>query len=115
MSTIARVFSAQPDILGASLVSIETDISRGLHSFSVVGLAGKSVEEARDRIASAVKHSGFQSPKAKNHKIIVSLAPADLKKEGPLFDVPMALAYLVAAEEIHFDTKGKKQKRNFNR
>lgn len=107
MSTIARVFSAQPDILGASLVSIETDISRGLHSFSVVGLAGKSVEEARDRIASAVKHSGFASPKSKNHKIIVSLAPADLKKEGPLFDVPMALAYLVAAEEIRFESQTK--------
>lgn len=107
MSAIARVFSAQPNIQGAHVVTLEIDISRGLHSFSVVGLPGKAVEEARDRIAAAIKHSGFQSPKSKNQKVTVSLAPADLKKEGPLFDVPMALAYLVAAEEMHFDTTQK--------
>ncbi len=107
MSAIARVIAAQPDILGATCVSVETDLSRGLHAFSVVGLAGKAVEEARDRLASAIKHSGFQSPKSKNHKVVMSLAPADLKKEGPLFDVPMALSYLLAAEEIRFDTSTK--------
>jgi len=107
MSAIARVFAAQPDILGATCVSVETDLSRGLHAFSVVGLAGKAVEEARDRLAAAIKHSGFQSPKSKNHKVVMSLAPADLKKEGPLFDVPMALSYLIAAEEIRFDTEDK--------
>jgi len=107
MSAIARVFAAQPDILGATCVSVETDLSRGLHAFSVVGLAGKAVEEARDRLASAIKHSGFQSPKSHNHKVVMSLAPADLKKEGPLFDVPMALSYLIAAEEIRFDTATK--------
>lgn len=105
--SIARVFSAQPDILGATIVAVETDISRGLHSFSVVGLPGKAVEEARDRVAAAIRHSGFPSPKSKNHKIIISLAPSDLKKEGPLFDVPMALGYLLAAEEIRFDAKEK--------
>jgi len=104
---IARVFSAQPELLRAHTVTIEADLSRGLHSFSVVGLAGKAVEEARDRLSSAIKHSGFDSPKSKNHKIVISLAPADLKKEGTLFDVPMALAYLVAAKEIKFDAKGK--------
>jgi magnesium chelatase family protein len=107
MSNVARIFSAQPDILGATLVAVETDVSRGLHSFSVVGLPGKAIEEARDRIAAAVRHSGFASPKSKNHKIVISLAPADLKKEGPLFDVPMALGYLCAAEEIHVNPEGK--------
>ena len=105
--TIARVFSAQPDLLGARIVSLETDISRGLHAFSIVGLAGKAIEEARDRVASAIKHSGFSSPKSKNHKIIISLAPADLKKEGPLFDLPIALGYLLAAEEISFTPEGR--------
>lgn len=98
---IARVHAAQPSLIGADIVTIETDLSRGLYSFSVVGLPGKAVEEARDRIGSAIKNTGFDSPKSKNHKVIISLAPADLKKEGPLFDLPMAIAYLIANEDIH--------------
>lgn len=101
--SIARVFSAQPSLLGADIVTIETDLSRGLYAFSVVGLPGKAVEEARDRLASAIKNSGFESPKSKNHKVVMSLAPADIPKAGPLFDLPMAVAYLIAAEEIHAD------------
>lgn len=97
---IARVFAAQPSILGADIVTIETDLSRGLYSFNVVGLPDKAVEESRDRMSAAVKNSGFESPKSTNHKIIVSLAPADLRKEGPLFDLPMAVGYLVVAGEI---------------
>lgn len=97
---IARVYSAQPSILGAHLITLETDLSRGLYSFSVVGLPDKAVEEARERISAAIKNSGFASPKSKNQKIIISLAPADLKKEGPLFDLPMALGYLLAAGEM---------------
>ena len=98
---VARIHSGQPSVLAGDIVVIEVDLARGLHSFSVVGLPGKAVEEARDRVSSAIKNSGFSSPKSKNHKIVVSLAPADLKKEGPLFDLPMALAYLVAAKEMH--------------
>lgn len=97
---IARVFGAQPSVLGADIVTIETDLSRGLYSFAVVGLPDKAVEEARDRISAAIKNSGFDSPKSKNHKIVISLSPADLKKEGPLFDLPMAIGYLVAAGEL---------------
>jgi magnesium chelatase family protein len=101
--SIARVRTIQPDILKGEVVTIEADISRGLHSFSVVGLAGKAVEEAKDRVGSAIKHTGFASPKTKNQKIIISLSPADLKKEGPLFDLPIALAYLLAAGDIEID------------
>ena len=110
---IARVYSAQPDLLCAHVVTIEADLSRGLHSFSVVGLPGKAVEEARDRIASAIKHSGFASPKSKNHKIVISFAPADLRKEGPLFDIPMALAYLLASKEIACETKHRLLSENY--
>lgn len=85
---------------------MEADLSRGLYSFSVVGLADKAVEEARDRISAAIKHTGFDSPKSKNHKVVISLAPADVKKEGAVFDLPMALAYLLSAEEIRFDAEG---------
>jgi magnesium chelatase family protein len=94
------VFSAQPSLVGANIVTIETDLSRGLFSFAVVGLPGKAVEEARDRVNSAIKNSGFKSPKSQNHKVVISLAPADLKKEGPLFDLPMAISYLISSEAI---------------
>lgn len=100
---IARVHTAQPGVLTGDIVTIETDLSRGLHSFAVVGLPGKAVEEAKDRVSAAIKNSGFQSPKSQNHKIVVSLSPADLKKDGPLFDLPIAVSYLVAAELLKAD------------
>ncbi|MCX6819932.1 MAG: YifB family Mg chelatase-like AAA ATPase [Candidatus Adlerbacteria bacterium] len=99
----ARVYGAQTSLLTPHIVSIETDLSRGLHSFTVVGLPDKAVEESRDRVAAAIKHSGFESPKSRNQKIVISLAPADLKKEGPMFDLPIALSYLLAADDIRFD------------
>lgn len=99
----ARVYGAQTSLLAPYIVSVETDLSRGLHSFTVVGLPDKAVEESRDRVAAAIKHSGFDSPKTRNQKIVISLAPADLKKEGPMFDLPIALSYLLAADDIRFD------------
>jgi magnesium chelatase family protein len=100
----ARVFSVQPNFPESELVTIEADITKGtLYAFAVVGLAGKAVEEARDRMSTAIKLTGFKSPKSHNHKVVISLAPADIKKEGTVFDLPMALAYLLAAEDIHFD------------
>ncbi|HVM73681.1 MAG TPA: YifB family Mg chelatase-like AAA ATPase [Candidatus Paceibacterota bacterium] len=99
----ARVFAAQPSLPAALLVSVESDLARGLHAFSIVGLPDKAVEEARDRVASAIKNAGLTSPKATNKKIVISLAPAELKKEGSAFDLGVALSYLLAAEEIFFD------------
>lgn len=99
----ARVCSIQPGFPTSSQINVEADVSRGLYSFAVVGLASKAVEEARDRISSAIKHSGFTSPKGHNHKVVISLAPADVKKERAVFDLPMALTYLLSAEEISFD------------
>lgn len=99
----ARVYGAQTSLLTPVVVSVETDLSRGLHAFTLVGLPDKAVEESRDRVAAAIKHSGFESPKQRNQKIVISLAPADLKKEGPMFDLPIALSYLLAADDIRFD------------
>ncbi len=99
----ARVYGAQTSLLSPHIVSVETDLSRGLHAFTIVGLPDKAVEESRDRVAAAIKHSGFDSPKTRNQKIVISLAPADLKKEGPMFDLPIALSYLLAADDIRFD------------
>lgn len=104
----AKVSSAQNHLLKAHLISVETDISTGaLHSFSLVGLPDKAVEESRDRVSAAIKNSGFKSPKSTNAKIVTSLAPADLKKEGPAFDLPIALSYLLASGEIDFDPEGR--------
>lgn len=105
--SFAKVYSAQTTFLKAHIVTIEVDISRGLHSFSIVGLPDKAVEESRDRVSAAIKNSGFTSPKSKNQKIVISLAPADIKKEGPIFDLGMALAYLCATSDITFNPEEK--------
>jgi magnesium chelatase family protein len=106
-SGFARVWSAQPSLPRAHRVSIECDIVKGLHAFTVVGLPDKSVEEAKDRLSSAIKNAGLESPKRSNKKIVLSLAPAGLKKEGAVFDVPLALAFLLASEQARFDPSGK--------
>ncbi len=105
--SFAKIYSAQATLLGASIIEVETDLSKGLHSFAIVGLPDKAVEESRDRVAAAIKNSGFSSPKSKNQKVVVSLAPADTKKEGPVFDVAIALSYLLAAGEIKCNPKKK--------
>lgn len=105
--SFSKVYSAQTQLLQVTPISVETDISRGLHAFNIVGLPDKAVEEARDRVSAAIKNSGFESPKSKNHKVIISLAPADLKKEGTMFDVAIALSYLVASGEMEFDPEKK--------
>ncbi|HWA32024.1 MAG TPA: YifB family Mg chelatase-like AAA ATPase [Candidatus Paceibacterota bacterium] len=105
--SFAKVYSAQVNLLHGAIVTIETDLSRGLHSFSVVGLPDKAVDESKDRVSSAIKNSGFASPKSKNQKIVVSLSPADLKKEGPFFDLAIALSYMLAAGDIKFSPEKK--------
>lgn len=96
----ATLRAAQPVGANAELVTIEADLTRGLHSFSVVGLPDKAVEESRDRVSAAIRHSGFKSPKTQNKRIILSLSPADLKKEGSHYDLPLALCYLIAAGDL---------------
>ena len=103
--SIAQIYSAQTNLLDASIVTIEVDLSKGLHSFSIVGLAGKAVDESKDRVSSAIKNTGFTSPKSKNQKVVVSLAPADIKKEGPAFDLGIAVGYLCASGDITADMK----------
>jgi len=96
----AKTLAAQPVGSGAELVSVEADLTRGLHAFAIVGLADKAVEEARDRVSAAIRHSGYKPPKQQNKRIVLSLAPADLKKEGSHYDLALALAYLIAIGEV---------------
>ncbi|MEK7539215.1 MAG: YifB family Mg chelatase-like AAA ATPase [Patescibacteria group bacterium] len=106
--SFAKVYSAQVNLLLGAIVTIEVDITKGtLHAFNVVGLPDKAVDESKDRVSGAIKNSGFKSPKAKNQKIIVSLSPADLKKEGPFFDLAIAIAYLSASLDIKFNSEKK--------
>ncbi len=102
--SFSRVYSAQTHLLKGKIVTIEVDITQNtLYAFTVVGLPDKAVEEAKDRMSSALKNSGLPSPKTQNQKVVISLSPADLKKEGSYFDLAMALAYLLSAGEINFD------------
>src|SRR3989338_4294680 len=102
--SFAKVYSAQVNLLKGAIVTIEVDITKGtLHAFNVVGLPDKAVDESKDRVSSAIKNSGYKSPKASNQKIIISLSPADLKKEGPFFDLAIALAYMRASFDVRFD------------
>ncbi len=100
----AKTLAAQPVGSGAHLVSVEADLTRGLHNFTVVGLADKAVEEARDRVSAAIRHSGYKPPKQQNKRIVLSLSPADLKKEGSHYDLALALAYLIAAGDVYAPT-----------
>ena len=101
------IFSGQVVGLDAQPISVEVDISPGLHLFSIVGLADKEVQESRERIAAAIKNLGALAPHKKSQRVIVNLAPADIKKEGPAFDLPIALGYLLASGQISFDPAGK--------
>lgn len=99
----AKLYSAQLSGFRSDIITVEADIANGLHSFSIVGLGDKTVNESKDRVASAIKNSGFVSPKQKNQKVVISLSPADTKKEGSLFDLGIAVAYLIASGEIKMD------------
>lgn len=108
MSNLSKVFSASIDGIEANLIEIETDINVGLHSFNIVGLADKSLSEAKERVSSALKNSGVKPPTKENRKIVVNLAPADLKKTGSQYDLAIAAGYLLATKQIkQFDASDK--------
>ena len=100
-----KIHSATLFGIEAMAIDIEVDSTPGLRFFNIVGLASKVVEESKDRIAAAIRNCGFIPYTSKNRRIIVSLAPADIKKEGPIFDLPIALGYMLATSQIQFDSK----------
>ncbi len=103
----SKIYSAALVGLDAQLVEVEVDLARGLHVFNIVGLPDKAIEEAKDRVSAAVKNSKLVPPNQSQRRVIVNLAPADLKKEGPKYDLPIALAYLLVSRQINFDPEGK--------
>lgn len=93
----SKVRSATTIGLDAVLVDVETDINLGLPNFCVVGLPDTAIQEARERVRSGIKNSGAEFPR---HRVTVNLAPADVRKEGPGFDVPIALSILAVSAQI---------------
>ena len=82
------------------VVEVEVDISSGLPAFNVVGLADKAVQESRERVRAAIRNSGCEFPM---RRITVSLAPADLEKEGPAYDLPIAVGILLSSGQLSCD------------
>ena len=78
-------------------VTVELDASKGMPSFEIVGLPDASVRESRDRVRSALKNCGFDLPVS---KMVANLAPADIRKAGPLYDLPLLLALLLASGQL---------------
>jgi magnesium chelatase family protein len=104
---IAKVFSGAILGLEGKLIEIEAEVSFGLRHFSIVGLPDKAVEEARERVKAALARYKFKSPYSHPFKVLLNLAPADLKKVGSLYDLPIALAFLLASQQITFDPLGR--------
>jgi len=93
----ARILSSAIDGIDAYLVEIEVDVARGLPGMHIVGLPDAAVKESRDRVRTAVKNTKYHFP---SQRITVNLAPADTRKEGPVYDLPIALGVLVATEQL---------------
>jgi magnesium chelatase family protein len=101
---LARVRSAAVLGIDAYLVEVETDIANGLPTFVTVGLPQGAVKEGRDRVSAALANTGFTFPL---RRITVNLAPADVRKDGSAFDLPIALGILAATEQVKAERLGK--------
>jgi len=103
----SKVFSGAVIGLNSRLIEAEVDVSRGLKRFDIVGLPDKAIEESKERVRAAIKASGYRPPLSQAERILVNLAPADLKKEGSLYDLPIALSYLLRTGQIKFNFQDK--------
>src|SRR5262245_11048735 len=101
---LARIQSASLQGIEAAGVSVEVDVTPGLPSFTTVGLPDSTVRESRDRVRAAIKNAGLEFPA---ERITVNLAPADIKKEGAAFDLPIAVGILAATELVKRERLGR--------
>ena len=97
---LAKVLSCAVVGLEGAIVEVEVDISSGLPAFTIVGLPDAAVQEARERVRAAIRNSGLTFPMK---RITVNLAPADLRKEGPAYDLPIAVGILLSSEQLSAD------------
>jgi len=103
----AKLYSAALRGINAKIVEVDKITNIPALDFSIVGLPDTAVKESKDRVSSALKNSGASPPSRRNKRVTVNLAPADLKKEGPAYDLPIALGYLLASEQTKFDPEKK--------
>jgi magnesium chelatase family protein len=94
---LARIWSAALIGIDALKVGVEVDVANGLPAIVVVGLPDTAVQESKERVKTAIKNAGFTFPM---RRIVVNLTPADLRKEGPSFDLPISVGILVASEQV---------------
>ena len=94
---LARCLSASLHGLEAKPVTVEVDLAPGLPGIQLVGLTDKAIQESRERVRSALRNSGFRCLLV---RVVINLAPADRRKEGPAFDLPIALGLLVASGQL---------------
>lgn len=97
---LAKVFSCAVIGLDGALVEVEVDIARGLPAFNLVGLPDTAVQESKERVRAALRNSGATFPM---QRLTVNLAPADLRKAGPAYDLPIAVGLLIASEQVVSD------------
>jgi len=97
---LAKVMTCAIVGLDGAIVEVETDISPGLPFFTIVGLPDTAVQEAKERVRAAIRNSGCTFPMK---RIVVNLAPADLKKAGPAYDLPIAMGILLSSEQVSTD------------
>lgn len=98
---LAQIHSATLSGLAVHSIEVEIDAARGIPSWEIVGLPDMAVKESKDRVATALKNAGFDFPA---RRIVINLAPANIKKEGPTFDLPIAIAILCATEQVSMET-----------
>lgn len=95
---LARIWSASLIGIDAVKVGVEVDIAGGLPGIVVVGLPDIAVQEAKERVKAALKNAGYAFPM---RRIVINLTPADLRKEGPSFDLPVSIGILAASEQVN--------------
>ncbi|MBE9008552.1 YifB family Mg chelatase-like AAA ATPase [Fortiea sp. LEGE XX443] len=100
---LARVWSASIVGIDAVKVGVEVDVSGGLPGIIVLGLPDSAVQESKERVKATLKNAGFAFPM---RKIVINLTPADLRKEGPCFDLPISVGILAASEQVNADLLG---------
>ena len=95
-----KIYTCSISGLDCQIIEVEADVSQGLPSFSIVGLGGISVQESKERVRSSIKNSGAKFPQTKK---TINLAPAEMRKQGTLFDLPIAMSILAVSGQINTD------------
>src|SRR5258707_3012738 len=103
MGAVARTLGCALWGLETALVTVEVDVANGLPHFAIVGLPDTAVQEARERVRAAIRNAGFEFPL---RRVTVNLAPAERRKEGTGFDLPIAVAILRATGQLNADPDG---------